>query len=296
MTSKKAALFWIFMIAMALSVAWYTKGNDLDLDSALKDEDLDSMEYIFRHRQHQYSKNYLQQQYSKNYLLYMAANNNNTEIARILLKDGADLKQKILEGDETWDPLLKAVMNKNPEMTQLFLDFGAEISDKNENTRIRSRLLIAVENNDFQTAKLLIDHGANVNAYVGQFPHGTRPLYAAAEKNNTEMAKYIIDHGAKVRNYEWKPLNYAICQGNLPLLQLLIDAGANVDAKHIYNDMAILSVAVNCGNTNAMKMLIKNGASVNAKDARGKSPLDYAVEKRNKEAIKVLSDSFLQDN
>lgn len=273
---------WIVCLIVAFSVefAWNTKELDLDFDSAWEIGDLDTLEYIISHELDQNSKNEL--------LFKACKEKNNTEIARFLLKNGASLKATDHNGFEFWDPLMAAVVNKNPEMTKLFLDFGADIIDKNEDTNNPSRLLIAVENNDFQTAKVLIDHGANVNSYMGIFPLVTRPLYEAAKINNTEMAKYIIEHGAAVRNHEWKPLSYAISQGNLEILQLLINAGANVNVKHPYGDFSILSVAAHHGNIKAMKLLIKNGANVDAKDIEGKKPLDFAVEGGNVEAIKLL--------
>ena len=75
---------WIFFLIVAFSVefAWNTKELDLDFDSAWKNGDLESLEYIISHELDQNSKNEL--------LFRACKEKNNTEIARILLKNGAN--------------------------------------------------------------------------------------------------------------------------------------------------------------------------------------------------------------
>ena len=102
------SVIWILCLIVAFSVEfeWNTKELDLDFDSAWKNGDLESLEYIISHELDQNSKNEL--------LIWACKGKNNTEIARILLKNGADLKARDPNGFEFWDPLTAAVENKNP--------------------------------------------------------------------------------------------------------------------------------------------------------------------------------------
>ena len=140
----------------------------------------------------------------------------------------------------------------------------------------------AWENGDLETLQYIISHELNQNS------KNELLIRACNERNNTEIARLLLKNGADLKQKEWKPLSFAISQGNLPLLELLINAGANVNVRHHYTDTSILSIAAYHGNTEAMKLLIKNGANVDAKDIEGKKPLHFAVDRGNIEAVKLL--------
>ena len=277
MASKKAALFWTFLIAMAFSVAWYTQGNDLDLDSKWETEDLAALKYQKL------------DQDSKNELLYKAVDHNNTDLVRLLLENGANINAK--------NKQRKTPPFKSGERTSV-------------NKASEKLLLIAAEKNNFEMAKLLLENGANVNFVPHDCTQKRRgcynmPLWEAIQNNNFEMAKYFIENGAIFKNKGWKkmegwkPLEFAITQRNLPILQLLIDNGANANAEEYvlkyHNGMqstfrvTILYTAVNYGNIEAMRLLIKSGANVNAEILDGaKTILQEAVNQGNIEAVKIL--------
>jgi hypothetical protein len=53
-------------------------------------------------------------------------------------------------------------------------------------------------------AAFLIDSGADVNAQNENDHWGTTPLHAAAHANQTAIAKLLIDHGAEVNAIDMK--------------------------------------------------------------------------------------------
>ena len=63
--------------------------------------------------------------------------------------------------------------------------------DSQDNTVLH----IAALNNDVKTAKLCLDHGAEVNTMKSK---ETTPLHIAAAKGNLEMAELLISRGAGV--------------------------------------------------------------------------------------------------
>jgi ankyrin repeat protein len=91
---------------------------------------------------------------------------------------------------------------------------------------------------DIETARRLIDEGADVNAsdfargFWGAL--GMTPLHLAARSGHPALAKLLLDHGAKV-NAETKsrstPLHWAAKEVSLPMVELLVDRGAKLLAK-----------------------------------------------------------------
>lgn len=91
-------------------------------------------------------------------------------------------------------------------------------------------------------------------------------------------------------------LREAALSNNVAIVNSLLDAGAEVDAKDSYNLTPLMMAALN-GNKDAMITLIRRGANVNAKDAGGQSVLNYvqfggATNAQQKaELTKILTDA-----
>jgi ankyrin repeat protein len=110
-----------------------------------------------------------------------------------------------------------------------------------------------------------------------------------------DVVKVLLANGAKVnaRCEGFSPLQYAAYKGDVELCRLLLDHGANV------NEMVIepgwpghgrtpLHWAVMGGHVEVVRLLLSRGAKVNIKDEDGKTALDLAREKRDREIIALL--------
>lgn len=87
------------------------------------------------------------------------------------------------------------------------------------------------------TVALLLERGADVDR-VARGAIRVRPVHAAAAGSDPEAAREIvrllIAHGADVdarQDGDWAPLHQAAFAGNLPLVELLLDAGADLHAR-----------------------------------------------------------------
>ena len=60
---------------------------------------------------------------------------------------------------------------------------------------------------------------------------GETPLMMAALQGRLEWARKLIERGAKVQKAGWSPVHYAATGPNTELLAMLLDRGANIDAR-----------------------------------------------------------------
>ncbi len=149
-------------------------------------------------------------------------------------------------------------------------------------------LKMAAVKNDAETAALLIEKGADVNAKEDK---DKTPLYWAALNNSREVAVLLIATGADVDATSMfamfndvtkamndvhgvTPLHAAARNGNREIIELLIEWDADVNAK-ASNGMTALHFAARDNYHEAASLLIKHGANVNAKDNNGATPLNW---------------------
>ena len=110
-------------------------------------------------------------------------------------------------------PLWLACSKANAAMVEKLLKAGAD-----PNLALLSgetALMAAAEKGSLDAVKLLLDHGANVNAKEPQEGQ-TAIIWAAAEKHS-DILKVLLEHGADVRartNSGFTPLLFAAQQGD----------------------------------------------------------------------------------
>jgi ankyrin repeat protein len=114
---------------------------------------------------------------------------------------------------------------------QLLLDHGAAV-DGWDPKHDATPLLMAVFRDQPEAVELLLAAGANPNVRGSE---GDTPLRWCVEKNNIEMAKLLLEHGAAETidsvggELGMTALGLACKSLNLPMVELLLDAGANPD-------------------------------------------------------------------
>lgn len=129
--------------------------------------------------------------------------------------------------------------------------------------------------NNFKKAEELISSGKVPVDFRNKFDQ--TPLYYAVDANNTEFAKFLIEHGAKVNAKDYfgfTPLHEAVVRGSYNVAKLLIEKGADVNAKDKYGYTPLHLTAI-YNRPKMAELLIKHGALINAKDNYGNTPLHY---------------------
>ena len=124
-------------------------------------------------------------------------------------------------------------------------------------------------------AKLLIAHGANVNAERNR---GLPLLHWAVSWGSTEVASLLLANGADVNgsgNF-YEPLLLAASEGDLEMAKLLLDSGADVGGRHGQTAMH-RAVVGRRNNIEMARLLLEYGADVNAEIVSGNTPLHDAA-------------------
>ena len=121
-------------------------------------------------------------------------------------------------------------------------------------------------------------------------------LLAAAAGASTEAVQMALDNGASVhaRGASSETVLFFVTQAGVA--QLLIDAGASVDARNNYG-MTPLHEQVIRGRIAIARLLLEAGADVNARDERGWTPLQWVenppwgVTQASEDMVTLLKDA-----
>ena len=184
--------------------------------------------------------------------LTLAIINGHYDVARLLVEKGADVNRPDRTGAT---PLYSAV-----DMHTLVTSFG------------RPELPRAVTEGSVDAARMLLAHGADPN----------RPLKTKILKRTYQAGDARLAEGAT-------PLMRAAKAGDVVMMKLLVDAGADMDRTNAVGDTA-LHIAANL--PKAVRFLADEGASPDIKNAKGQTPLEALLKTRepNAEAVTLLRD------
>uniref|UniRef100_W5N5Y6 Ankyrin repeat and SOCS box containing 2a, tandem duplicate 1 n=1 Tax=Lepisosteus oculatus TaxID=7918 RepID=W5N5Y6_LEPOC len=127
--------------------------------------------------------------------LHLAAERNHDEVLELLIESGFDVNTTLsndrsrLYEDRRSTPLYFAVSNNNINATQMLLEAGA-----NPNIDILNPLLVAIRQGCITTIKLLLQHGANIDAYIPTHPTSFPATIMFCMKYLT-LLKFLLDRG-----------------------------------------------------------------------------------------------------
>jgi ankyrin repeat protein len=97
----------------------------------------------------------------------------------------------------------------------------------------------------------------------------------AAYKHKLDAVNALLAKGAKVNQSGWTALHYAASAGDLPIMKILLDRDAVVDARAPAN-VTPLMFAAREGQEGAVKLLLSWGADASLKSDHGWTAVQFA--------------------
>src|SRR5689334_14287818 len=224
--------------------------------------------------------------------LHWAVYQGDVDLVDRLIKAGANVNAMNEYGSA---PLAEAATTGNTTIIEKLLKAGADPESPNADGQ--TALMIVARTSNLPAATALLKKKANVNA-VEKWHGQTALMWATAEKQ-PEMVKLLIKHGADVNarsmvnNWQRQvtaepraqvrppggltPLIYASREGCLECVQALVKAKAKLDLPDP-EGVTPLIVAIQNFHFDIAKFLIDSGANVNKWDFWGRTPLYSAVD------------------
>jgi ankyrin repeat protein len=136
-----------------------------------------------------------------------------------------------------------------------------------------------------EVIKLLVQRGADIEAADD---YNTTPLGAAVRAKSEAAVRALLAAKAKVGTKEgdYQSIHFAAMGGRLSIAILLVEYGADPNAKAGRKDLTPMHLAAAAGHVPMMKFLLSKGCQVNIAAADG--PLHLAVENGQREATEFL--------
>lgn len=223
--------------------------------------------------------------------LFMATELGLTKIIELLAEYDCELDYMYFE---EFNPLGVAIANDRLDSAIALVQVGANPNHLDKNSY--SPLALAAAAGKSQFVALFLNNGADPNANEGL------ALLHAIGRGHPDTAKLIIDQGADVNQIfsdGYSPLTLAVKSGNTEALRILLEAGADPDKPDRHQNTAIASAAVT-DSISAMKILLSSGANVDGRFHRGDTALLISVAKQNVDMINLLvshcADPGLENN
>lgn len=211
--------------------------------------------------------------------LMISAGKGHRPVVALLIKEGAD-PNAVNEFKQS--ALTYAVRTNRTAIVALLLKAGADPNLRGYDKDIVLRDA-AAPYIDLKITKLLIAHGADVNAAT-RFGHTA--LQVAAYRGNLAVAKLLLDAGADINaanGYHGGPLPCAILHRQTKMAAFLLNRGADPRQQP-----EALGLAAKQGMLQTVRNLLAAGFDPNSCAWQGQSPLHHARNRKHRTVVEAL--------
>ena len=214
--------------------------------------------------------------------LHAAASSGNAAVVRKLLDEGALIDAQC---GHSGSALNVAAEHGDPAVIQVLLDYGHDMYTWSEykGPPLSSALL---SENDEATA-VLIQNGVDVNTPPDGYYN---PMDLAGAHASIDTIRLLLDSGAEMslKRPGSKALPNAAKRGDIPIIQLLLQRGANINgfSGGVYGTP--LKAAIQSRDEAVFELMLRNGADINARGRSTKFPIDQAIFGGNLKAAEKL--------
>jgi uncharacterized protein len=211
--------------------------------------------------------------------LHIAIGSDDLPMVLLLLKAGANPDSTDAAGDSC---LVMAARAGQLPIVEALLAKGAK-ADVADPVFQQTPLMVAARVGNADIVRLLLARGARIDA---QTRTGKAPAFRLPASNSGSKGQGIVRGGWPERGERDSipgaktPLLYAAREGRLDVVQLLVQAGANIEKADADSVTPLLMSILN-GQIPVARYLLERGANVRAVDWYGQTPLFAAVDLRN---------------
>ena len=214
--------------------------------------------------------------------LFLATDRAHPEMVQLLLDCGANMSNR---NDKSHTPLHHASINGFVDLVERFLDKGVDLEATNSfgNTPLQ---LASINGHSDVLCKLL-DHHANINTANGI---SNTPLHDALMEKKVHIAQILLDRGAETNYLNMNgaaPFLLACENGCLEMAQTLHSRGSPIEQSNKFGNTP-LQLACATGHVEVVKWLLSEGAEIESKNESGNTPLQLASGKGHSDVVHIL--------
>ena len=241
--------------------------------------------------------------------LISAITSGDDELVRLMLQRGTNVEARCAD---YITPLMHAVNHGSLSIVELLLNKGAQVDATTAGWTVLHR---AVDMVNIAMVKLLLTKDADIETRspkefspkkhplarldlddydevdVSDADMGWTALQRATTRGQEVLVRLLVEKGADIEARSPNNGTPLICaaQGNYEaIVDVLLVSGANVDAGDVFGWKPLHRVMMNSGGEGVAQMLLTHGADVNARCHYQKTPLHHAIEKENISMVSFL--------
>lgn len=207
---------------------------------------------------------------------------------KFLLNNGVDPNTPPGPNDKGMTAIIFASMKGYTKIVQMLANAGADVNARS-NTGT-TPLMYAALNNDIQSARLLLQQGANAD--IQEQNEGMTALMYAIKRGHFDIVKILskepLNTANEIRTFNGDTtLLTAVKTGNLQIVDALLESNPDLEARDQFNQTPLMNAARK-GFTRIVIHLLNKGAQINAVDSNGQTALVKATIGNHQAIIQVL--------
>jgi len=256
-----------FLVDSGADIEALSDWDDTPLFCAAETSDIELIQYLFRLGVNRDTTD----RYNRTFASHAAARSD-VKMMQFLVESGIDVHA--YKDDDGNTLLHYAAINYDISVMKYLIDLGLDPHAKT--IHYRQPIHSAACSGCIEAVRYLVSLGADINAIDR---YGSMLLHLTGD---IRIARFLIDAGADIEAEEdnyggGMPLHSAASKNHPRLAEMLLNAGANIEACDEYEKETPLHIAAGYGNSEAAKFLIDSGANLTAKNKNGDTPLHTAA-------------------